>query len=310
MDDEVLIYPTTGIKGFANVVNQQNARLRYISLDKLCLGAGSGHEGAIGMEEALLVVLSGTCSVSLRMRESRDEGGSRTISWRDIGRRPNPFSGNPTAVYVPQDWIYEVEADRPAEILLVRSPWPDEGEGVRSEEKKPSKSAANRGVPAPFLIRPEDVKVVSAGVANWRRDVRFLLDASSPSRRLMAAETLNPTGNWSGFPPHKHDTVSDNETILEEVYHFAVNPPDSYGIQRVYDYGSTDRALVVHDGDVVVFRAGYHPTVAPPGTTLCYFWAVAGEEKAFKVNVDPHYAWLARAEGVVKEMLRGCGRQA
>ncbi|MEW6228040.1 MAG: 5-deoxy-glucuronate isomerase [Bacillota bacterium] len=308
MDKETLRYSTAGFKGFANVIGPQNSPFRHLALDKLCLDPGGRHKGVIGAEEALLVVLDGKCSVSLSSRKGSEHEESETVSWRDLGERQSPFAGNPAAVYIPKNWDYEVEAECPTRALIVRSPWPGQETGAGCEAiggmpgPKPDGEA-----PGPFLIRPQDVKVVSVGAANWRRDVRFILGPNSPSRRLFAAETLNPPGNWSGFPPHKHDTASGTEAVLEEFYHFTVHPSDSYGIQRVYDYSNVDQAVVVRDGDVVIFPRGYHPTVAPPGTALCYFWAVAGPEKALKVTVDPCYSWLALAEGIIREMQRGQG---
>ncbi|HHY48035.1 MAG TPA: 5-deoxy-glucuronate isomerase [Firmicutes bacterium] len=280
-----LVYSARGVTGLKTVVDARNSPLEYLSLDKLCLSEGGCHEGSLGDEEAILVILGGKCSINLR----RD---GAECSWSSLGSRPNPFAGNPAAVYIPRAWKYSIGAISDLEALVARSPWPEEAadEGDSSAIK-------------PVLIRPEDVRVVSVGAGNWRRDVRFILGPeSSVSRRLIVAETLNPPGNWSGFPPHKHDTRSDTEVILEEIYHFKVSPRDSYGIQRVYGYEGSDDAYVVHDDDVVIFPGGYHPTVAPPGTTLCYFWAIAGAEKAMKVTIDPRYRWISLAEGIIKEM--------
>ncbi|MEW5866931.1 MAG: 5-deoxy-glucuronate isomerase [Bacillota bacterium] len=312
LDKEALRYSTAGVKGFSSVFGPQNSPFRHLALDKLCLDAGGRHQGVIGAEEALLVILDGKCSVSLSTRISTRKGSgheeSKIISWRSLGERPNPFTGSPAAVYIPENWNYEVEAECPTRALIVRSPWPGHESGARCEAIDGMPGSKPDGeAPIPILIRPQDVKVVSVGAANWRRDVRFILGPNSPSRRLFAAETLNPPGNWSGFPPHKHDTASGTEAVLEEFYHFTVNPSDSYGIQRVYDYSNMDQAMVVREGDVVIFPRGYHPTVAPPGTTLCYFWAIAGPEKALKVTVDPCYSWLTLAEGIIREMQWGPG---
>ena len=120
-------------------------------------------------------------------------------------------------------------------------------------------------------------------------------------QRLIVGETFNPPGNWSGIPPHKHDEISDIENFLEEFYFFKVKPPDSYGLQLLYrnDQG---QSYIVGDDDVVVMLSGYHPTVASPGTTICYLWALSGESKAYDITIDPRFNWISNTEAVFKEM--------
>ena len=83
-------------------------------------------------------------------------------------------------------------------------------------------------------------------------------------RRLMVGETFNPPGNWSSFPPHKHDG-RDGEPALEEVYYYRVDPPQGFGQQMLY---TTDGECVTHsvrDGDTVLLPYGYHPVVVAAG---------------------------------------------
>ena len=39
---------------------------------------------------------------------------------------------------------------------------------------------------------------------------------------MIACEVLTPGGNWSSYPPHKHDEARDGESVLEEIYYFEV----------------------------------------------------------------------------------------
>jgi 5-deoxy-glucuronate isomerase len=137
---------------------------------------------------------------------------------------------------------------------------------------------------------------------NWQRDVRPIIAPKSPvSQRLIVGETLNPPGNWSGIPPHKHDEVSDTENLLEEFYLFKTKPSDGYAVQLVYRNGGGQGYIVGND-DVMVFPSSYHPTVAAPGTTAYYLWALSGKSKAYDVTIDPRFNWVGSVEAGFKEM--------
>jgi len=148
------------------------------------------------------------------------------------------------------------------------------------------------------------VKVVSAGVANWRRDVRLVIPPGSPiSQRMIIGETINPPGNWSGIPPHKHDEISGVENILEEFYLFKAKPAGGYGVQLGYKNGN-EESYLIHNDDVFLMENGYHPTVASPGTTLGYLWVLSGDDKAYNITTDPRFDWVASAEAVIRESQR------
>jgi len=152
------------------------------------------------------------------------------------------------------------------------------------------------------LITPDQVKLASAGMANWRRDIRLYLPPGSPiGQRMILGETINPPGNWSGIPPHKHDEHSSVENVLEEFYLFKVKPANGDGIQLLAQDGKPT-AHVVHSDDVAVFLESYHPTGVLPGTTVGYLWLLSGESKAYDITIDPRYAWVAATEAVLKEM--------
>ena len=229
-------------------------------------------------EEGVFVTLGGTAAVRVQAP------GGQTAEWQGVGDRPDPFSGSPGAVYFPRRAKVEITAESNLEAAITKAP-------------------CDLDLP-PALVAPEEIKVVSAGAANWRRDVRLVVPPGSPvSQRLIVGETLNPPGNWSGIPPHKHDTLSADENILEEFYYFKVKPSDSYGVQMIYGGDENVAHIVAHD-DVAVFLDGYHPTVAPPGTTLFYLWALSGNVKAYKVGIDPRFQWISQAEAVIRESVR------
>jgi 5-deoxy-glucuronate isomerase len=248
--------------------------IHWLGLEVLRLEAGESWDGTLDDEEAAFVLLSGTAEISV------DNGEAYT----GLGARGDIFSGSATAVYAPRKSKVNISATSKLEVAIAKAP-------------------CDEDLPA-TVIKPPDVKVVSSGMANWRRDVRLIIPPGSPiSQRLIIGETLNPPGNWSGIPPHKHDQVTDDENFLEEFYFFKTKPADSYGLQLMYKDGEGQGHMVSND-DVTVMLSGYHPTVASPGTTICYLWVLSGDSKAYDIGIDPRFGWVGNAEAVLKEEQR------
>ncbi len=114
--------------------------------------------------------------------------------------------------------------------------------------------------------------------------------------RLIAVEVLTPGGNWSSYPPHKHDEETGDESQLEEIYYFEV-AGDGPAYQRVYGSGpgrEIDVCAEVGTGDVVLIPYGYHgPSMAAPGYHLYYLNVMAGPgERIWRFCDDPAHAWV------------------
>ena len=107
-------------------------------------------------------------------------------------------------------------------------------------------------------------------------------------------EVLTPAGNWSSYPPHKHDRHQPPvEADLEETYYYRFSGRDGYGIQRLYTQdGRTDHTIQVKDRDLVIVRDGYHPFVAAPGYDAYYLNTLAGSFRSMAATDDPRYAHL------------------
>jgi 5-deoxy-glucuronate isomerase len=121
--------------------------------------------------------------------------------------------------------------------------------------------------------------------------VRTILGPEHTAGRLLLGETINPPGNWSFYPPHKHDTQAPpREVKLEEVYYFHIDPPEGFGVQ--IRYGGGEECFTVRRGDTAAIKAGYHPVVAAPGYRLYYLWVMAGEGRQMIPHLDPRYAWV------------------
>jgi 5-deoxy-glucuronate isomerase len=143
-------------------------------------------------------------------------------------------------------------------------------------------------------ITSEMVREVQHGVQNYKRKAYEILTSSIDANMLLVGETISEPGNWSSFPPHKHDTDNlPQESKLQEVYYFKMNPPGGFGFQRVYaDEHSLDITYLVEDDLVVPIPCGYHPVVSAPGYSHYYLWILAGSKRVLKPYFDPNYSWL------------------
>ncbi len=213
--------------------------------------------------ERCAVVLGGVVDASV--------GG---IPLGQVGGRDDVFDGLGEAVYVPPDVELVCESSAQAVLALAAAP------------------LARRSPGRPRLIRAADQRVAEAGSDNWSRTIRTILGPGGDAGRLIIGETISPSGNWSSYPPHKHDRQAPPEEVaLEEVYFYRLRPKGGFGVQIIYGEGQ-ERALVVHDGDAVVIPSGYHPVVAAPGYELYYLWVMAGEGRELAPYFDPQHAWV------------------
>ncbi len=79
-------------------------------------------------------------------------------------------------------------------------------------------------------------------------------------------EVYTPGGNWSSYPPHKHDvhTVGPDGSLLQadldEIYYYKIDRPEGYALQRVY----TDADSPLHGPAIRSTRPS-----SPATTTWC-----------------------------------------
>ena len=151
---------------------------------------------------------------------------------------------------------------------------------------------------APVRIGPEDIHVEVRGAGNATRQINHIITPDFPADRLEVVEVYTPSGNWSSWPPHKHDTDDmPREAILEEVYAYAFRRPEAWGIQRLYRAdGSRDLLWAVRTGETVIVPDGYHPFVATHGDDAYYLNALAGDVRTMACSFDPaldhvRHAW-------------------
>lgn len=213
--------------------------------------------------EMCAVVLSGAVDVTIG-----------DVNLGTAAREGDVFEGAGDAVYAPPGYALELLARRDAVIAVAAAPLAD----------RPAGRAR--------LIAPAEQEVRSAGTGNWSRRIRTILGPNDDAGRLVLGETINPPGNWSSYPPHKHDRHAPPEEVaLEEVYYYRFKPEGGFGVQLIYD-DRAERAEVVRDGDVVAIPSGYHPVVAAPGYSLYYLWVMAGDGRELAPFFDPRHAWV------------------
>jgi 5-deoxy-glucuronate isomerase len=242
----------------------RRAGWEYVGFAVRRIAAGGTWTARTGSNEVCLVLLSGLASVSWT---------DRPKSVR-IGPRRDVFSDYPHAVYLPPGTTFEVRATRVTELAECQSP---------TTKRLPAR-----------LIRPEDCGLEVRGGGNATRQIIDILPPAAAADRLLVCEVLTPAGNWSSYPPHKHDRHAPPvEADLEETYYYRFSGADGYGIQRLYTAADrSDRALRVTHGDLVLVREGYHPFVASPGYDAYYLNTLAGSFRSMAATDDPRYAHL------------------
>jgi 5-deoxy-glucuronate isomerase len=250
-----------------DVVDPGSAGWRYLSFRVERLRDGESVSRNTGGEEIALVPLGGRCAV--------DTGGERF----ELGERASVFEGMPWALYLPRDTEYTVTALGDVEVAV---------SGALADEFL-----------EPRLVMPKDVEIEVRGSGNATRQINHILKPEFPAQRLLVVEVFTPAGNWSSYPPHKHD-VDDppGEVVLEEVYYYRTQsePPGAFAVQRLYSpqYG-TDMTETVRDGDIMLVPHGYHTTAAAHGYDLYYLNGLAGDRRSMASADDPELAWIRPA---------------
>ncbi len=262
---ELLIKPdsTLASAGETLAATPESMGFDYLTFRVRKLLRGEKFSSETGVCELGMVVLGGRCSVA-----------STAGSWSDFGSRAHVFDGMPTALYLPIETEFAVTAETDCEVAFCFS---------RAEEKYPAR-----------LITPDEVEIEVRGGANATRQINHILKPDFPAQRLLLVEVYTPGGNWSSYPPHKHDVHNPpDEVDLEEIYYYKIDRPEGYAIQRVYTPdGRIDQTLTVRDGELVLIPEGYHPVVAAHGYNVYYLNALAGSAHSMAASDDPDYAWV------------------
>jgi len=250
--------------GVVNHVDPADAGWDWVTVTVYRLAPGQAVTRDPDGQERLVLVLEGAAAVT---------AGDLVLD--RIGSRSSVFDGPaaPVVLVSPGDAI-KVVAATDALVVVAAAP----GGPVKSTR----------------YIAPGDVLVEARGQGNTARRIHHLLDPQMEAGRLIAFEVYTPGGNWSSYPPHKHDTENPPvEARLEELYFYRFAKPGAFGFQRVYTADrSLDESMAVGDLDIVVVPEGYHPFGAPAGYDAYYLNIMAGPNRAWHFTIDPDHAWL------------------
>jgi len=260
------------------VLTPEAAGWAYSGLRVLKLNAGEARTIDTGGDEYAIVPLSGSCRVAV---------GETTF---ELAGRSSVFAGVTDWAYVPIDSIMTVQSDGGGEFALC---------SARATERCD-----------PHYGDAESVAVELRGGGQASRQVN---NFASPQQfdgahKLMCVEVYTPDGNWSSYPPHKHDDSPECEVNIEEIYYFRIGKAgtaqyatDGFGLHRTYTGElpngdlEIDENVTVGDGDVFLVPRGYHgPCVAAPGYTMYYLNVLAGpgRERSMAFCDDPDHHWM------------------
>ncbi|MEU6171513.1 5-deoxy-glucuronate isomerase [Streptantibioticus parmotrematis] len=270
---------------YAVDIGPERAGWTYCSLRVLHLPPGGAHEFATDGSEWIVLPLAGGCEVAV-------DGHTFQL----LGRA-SVFSGVSDFAYLPRDARARITSRDGGRFALT---------GARCERALPARYVPADAVP---------VELRGGGMCSRQVD-NFAAADVFPCDRLIAVEVLTPGGNWSSYPPHKHDEhVPGRESRLEEIYYFEIAPartPDDpartpaadgpgtpgLGYHRVTPSGhgrGTDVLAEVRDGDTVLIPDGWHgPSIAAPGHDMYYLNVMAGPDpdRAWLISDHPDHAWI------------------
>jgi len=253
-------------------ITPEVARWGYTGLRVLELAAGDTELGETVGDEMIVLPLTGSCAVDT------DAGGT------DLAGRADVFSEVTDCAYLPRDTAYRISTSRGGRFALA------------------SARAQAEGLPFRHVTAGEvRVELRGAGACS-RRVNNFGTPDVLAADRLIACEVFTPAGNWSSFPPHKHDTERPGESVLEEIYYYEVAdgpvPGSGPGLAYQRVYGPQERPAdvlaEVRSGDVVIIPHGWHgPSMAVPGYDLYYLNVMAGPgRREWLICEDPAHSWV------------------
>ena len=249
------------------VVTPASAHWDYCGLRVIRLAPGERRELDLGADEAAVVPLA------VDALDAEIDGEPFALRGR-----ADVFARVPDYLYAPRDSRLALTAPAGGEIAIATAP---------ARTRRPAK-----------LLRARDVAIEVRGAGRASRQVtNFLTPDVDVPDRLCCCEVLTPPGNWSSYPPHKHDDAAGGiEAELEEIYYFRVAGRDGFGAHRTYDLAEGwDVTVTVRSDDVFLVPRGFHgPCMASPDAAMWYLNVLAGpgEERSMAISDDPAHAWI------------------
>jgi 5-deoxy-glucuronate isomerase len=258
-----------GASGKVHDITPESAGWSYVGFALYRLRAGDVAAEATGGREAILVMVEGRAMISA--------GGT---DFGSLGERMDVFERTPPhCLYVPDGSHWEAVAETDCTLAVCTAP----GRGGHPAQR----------------IGPAGIALTQRGTgANARFINNIAMENEDVADSLLVTEVYTPQGNWSSYPPHRHDEDDfPNMTYLEETYYFRLNPAQGYGLHRVYtEDGALDETMAVRDHDVTLVPRGHHPVGAPYGYDMYYLNVMAGPLRKWRFRNDPDHDWIFRRD--------------
>ena len=261
-------------------ISASDAGWDLLNFEARTLRKGETWYGNTENSEMLFVLLGGNFSAITSLG-----------NWETMNGRKDVFSGLPHALYLPPQTKFELTAE--SESLDIACGWCITDQYHLAQFITPEKV--------------ESLGIELRGGDNASRQINSMLPPGSDCHRLVCVEVYTPSGNWSSFPAHKHDTEKIDpitgkvlEAKLEEIYFYKTDKPQGFAIQKVYtDDRSLDEIAEPHNNDAILVPRGYHPMVAGHGYNIYYLNFLAGSHQCLANTDDPDHKWIY---GTWKEM--------
>lgn len=260
-----LLLKPSGSTGKVHDITPGRAGWSYVGFGLYRLRPGDSAAEATGRNEAILVLVEGKAKITA--------GGE---DFGEMGARMDVFEKTPPhCLYVPNGSDWRAEATTDCTLAVCTAP----GKG-------------NHKV---LRLGPEGIETTPRGKgANTRFINNIAMEGRDVADSLLVTEVFTPQGNWSSYPPHRHDEDDyPNMTYLEETYYHRLNPAQGYGLQRVWtEDGSLDEAIAVSNHDVVLVPKGHHPCGVPYGYEMYYLNVMAGPIRKWRFRNHPDHDWI------------------
>jgi 5-deoxy-glucuronate isomerase len=260
-----------GTTGKVHDITPATAGWRYVGFGLYRLAKGETVAEPTGGTEVILVLVEG-----------RAEIGAGDRSFGELGERMDVFEGTPPhCVYVPPRSDWSATATTACTLAVCAAP-------------------ATGTMPAQ-VIGPAGIGRVTRGKgANTRHIHPIAMEERDVAECLLVTEVFTPQGNWSSYPPHRHDEDDyPRMTYLEETYYHRLNPPQGFGLQRVWtEDGALDETMAVQNHDVVLVPRGHHPCGAPYGYEMYYLNVMAGPIRKWRFQNHPDHDWIFQRDAM------------
>lgn len=260
-----LLVKPAGTAGKVHDITPRSAGWGYVGFGLYRLKAGETAQEETGDTEVILVLVEGKAEISAAGKDFGELGDRMDV----FDRRP------PHAAYVPNGSHWSAKATTDCTLAVCSAP----GQGGHEAQ----------------VIGPAGISLAERGKgANTRYIHAIAMEERDVADSLLVTEVYTPQGNWSSYPPHRHDEDNYPEmTYLEETYYHRLNPAQGFGFQRVFtEDGDLNETMAVENHDVVLVPRGHHPCGAPYGYEMYYLNVMAGPRRAWRFKNHPDHDWI------------------